>query len=377
MTAPTAPVPVLLMAQELTHGGSERQLAETVKSLDRSRFTPRVVVLRKGGIRYLELVRAGIPVEVFPLRSFGSPKLPLIAWRFGSYLRRHRIKLLHTFDTPANVFAVPVARAFRVPVILSSQRAFRELTPRHLLPLLRFSDRLVDGVVVNCEAVKKHLLEDEGLRPSLVHVCYNGIDAERFTRRKVRLPRNLQGASLIVGVLCALRPEKGVPTLLKAFDVARRVQPGIRLVVVGSGSMLDELEKLARELELGRDCVFAPSTPQVAEWLSIMDIFVLPSVSEALSNSLMEAMACGCGVIASSVGGNPELVSDGERGLLFESGNVQDLARQIIQMAADATGRKKMAEAGREFIRSEFSLSRATNRMTGIYRQLLEARPSR
>jgi glycosyltransferase involved in cell wall biosynthesis len=374
MTAPTAPVPVLLMAQELTHGGSERQLAETAKALDRRRFQPHVAVMRRGGIRYEELIRAGIPVEVFPLRSFASPKLPLVAWRFGRFLRRQRFQLVHSFDTPANVFAAPVARAFGVPVILSSQRAFRELSPRHLLPLLRLSDRLANGVVVNCESVRRHLMEAEGVRPSMIHVCYNGIDAERFARRSVRLPENLAGASLIVGVVCALRPEKGLPTLLRAFELARKTHAGLRLVIVGGGEMLEPLERLAGELQLGGDCVFAPSTPNVAEWLSMMDVFVLPSLSEALSNSLMEAMACGCAVIASATGGNPELVAHEERGLLFERGNVEDLARQITRMAAGAEERRRMASAGRDFIRSGFTLRRAAERMSEIYEEMLGAK---
>ena len=365
------PKPVLLVAQALKQGGSERQLAETAKALDRRYFTPHVAVFRPDGIRYDELLRAGIPVTVFPFESFGSPQVMASAWRFHRYLRRHRIQLVHSFDVPANVFVVPIARLSGTPVVLSSQRAFRDLTPPRLRPLLRFTDRLVDAVVVNCHALEQHLIEDEKLRPSLIRVCHNGIDTELFYPKSVSRPPVLEGASLVIGIVSALREEKDLPVLIRAFALARAHRPEVKLVFVGSGTLLAVLEQLRGELQLGDSCVFVPATAEVADWMRSIDIFVLPSRSEALSNSLMEAMACRCSVIASRVGGNPELVSDGECGLLFESGDVEGLARQLQRLITDDPGRRRMAEAASRLIPSRFSLATATSRMAGIYDEFL------
>lgn len=365
------PKSVLLVAQELTQGGSERQLTETAKALDRTRFTPHVAVFRPGGIRYEELLRAGIPVTVFPFRSFGSPQIISAAWHFHRYLRRHRIQLVHSFDVPANIFAVPPARLSGTPVVLSSQRAFRELAPSRFRPLLRFNDHIVDGVVVNCRALEKHLIEDEEVRPSLIRICYNGIDTGLFYPKPVPRPPLLEGASLVIGIVCALREEKDLPTLIRAFALARARRPDVKLVFVGSGPVLAELERLRGELALGDSCVFAPSTAQVADWLRAIDIFVLPSRSEALSNSLMEAMACGCSVVASRIGGNPELIADGECGLLFEAGDVEGLARQLTRLLTDDIGRRRMAEAASRLIPSKFSVATAASRMAEIYNECL------
>ena len=368
----SSPMPILLMAQELAQGGSERQLTEIVKALDRKHFEPHVAVLRTGGFRLDELRAIGVPSISIPLRSFVSPAVLSAGWKLNRYLRRNRIGLVHSFDVPSNIFLVPVARASGVPAVLSSQRAFRSLTPRQYFPLMRFSDRLVDGIVVNCRAMERHLVEDEKVPASLIRLCYNGIDTQVFRRHAVGKSPQLAGSSPVVGVVCALRPEKDLPTLVKAFAIARRQHPGMRLLIIGSGAMQDALEQLSSQLGQREHCMFVPTTPEVPEWLSSIDIFVLPSLSEALSNSLMEAMACGCVAVASNVGGNPELVAPGERGLLFPRGDVEELAKHLNTLAADEALRKRYAEAGRRFIQEHFSLAISVRRMADIYVEMIE-----
>jgi len=138
--------------------------------------------------------------------------------------------------------------------------------------------------------------------------------------------------------------------------------------------MREALEVEAAALGIRDDCVFARFTDQVTDWLRAIDIFVLPSVSEALSNGLMEAMACGCAVIASKVGGNPELVRDGETGLLFEPGDAGGLAAALATLIQNEARRKKMAAAGTAFIQEHFSIHAAAQRMGEIYSQLIARR---
>ena len=172
--------PVLLMARELGIGGSERQLTETARSLDRSRFTPHVACFHEAGFRGAELRAAGVPVVHIPVSSFLHPAVLRGAWMFADYLKRHRIQLVHAFDYPSNVFAVPAARAAGVPVVLGSQRAHRSLVPPLYLHPLRMTDQLVDGIVVNCEYLRRHLATEEKVDRRLIHLCYNGIDLQRL-----------------------------------------------------------------------------------------------------------------------------------------------------------------------------------------------------
>ncbi|MCU1263659.1 MAG: glycosyl transferase, group 1, partial [Bryobacterales bacterium] len=201
----------------------------------------------------------------------------------------------------------------------------------------------------------------------LIHLCYNGIDTSVFRADAAPRPADLSSAKSVIGVVCALRPEKGLSTLVDAFAAIAPSHPGLKLAIVGSGPCADELQHQARALNIFDSCVFVPKTTDVVPWLRAIDIFVLPSLSEALSNSLMEAMACGCCAVASRVGGNPELVGDSERGLLFESRNATELAAILSTLLASPERRARLAEAGTRFIRDGFSLAASVTRMQAVY----------
>jgi glycosyltransferase involved in cell wall biosynthesis len=130
---------------------------------------------------------------------------------------------------------------------------------------------------------------------------------------------------------------------------------------------------LAARVGVAPNCYLEPATTKVADWLRQIDIFVLPSLSEALSNSLMEAMACGCCVVASRVGGNPELIDDGKNGFLFNVGDADDLALRLKTLIIDDTMRRKFAAAGRETILNQFSRTASVNRMASIYTDLYKS----
>jgi glycosyltransferase involved in cell wall biosynthesis len=366
--------PVLLMAYELDQGGSERQLTEIAKALDRSRFEPHVGCFRPEGLRGRELKDAGIPIVHVRVRSFASPSAITGAWQLAQYIRRHKIRLVHTYDYPTTVFAVPVARFLTPAIVASSTRGHRELVPGHYLKLVRMTDHLVKTIVVNCEFLRRHLIHDENVASNRIELCYNGVDLEEFRPRYSPRPAALPPDALVIGVVCVLRPEKGLFTLLKAFAEIRGLNPNLKLAIVGSGQIRDRLEAEARMLGIWEDCIFAPATKDVADWLRAIDIFVLPSLTEALSNSLMEAMACGCCVVASNVGGNPELVHDAENGFLFEPRDTAGLSKVLRKLVEDEFLRQHLAAAGGQMIRDRFSIKSSAERMSEIYAKLIEAR---
>lgn len=365
--------PILLMARELHLGGSERQMTEIALSLDRTRFEPHVGTFRPEGIRGDELSAAGFPVIQFPVYSFRSRAALMGIWRLARYIRHHRIQLVHSFDAPTTLYAMPVTRYFTSAVPVSSQRGHRELAPE-FRKLLRWTDHIVDGIVVNCEFLKKHLIRDEHIAERRIHVCYNGINLQQFGPGSSPRPPALPEDALVIGVVCAVRPEKGLTTLVDAFARVRPLRKQMKLAIVGSGPALAELQGRAKTAGVFADCIWEPVTADVSRWLRAFDIFVLPSLSEALSNSLMEAMACGCPVVASDVGGNPELVRNGERGLLFDAQNVTALTEALRRLIEDEALRRTLAGAGQKFIRDGFSREASANRMGEIYEALLSSR---
>jgi len=365
------PWPVLLISRELGLGGTERQLAETAMSLDRARFEPHVGCFRPGGFRERELRLAGIPVVELGVHSLISASALAAARQLGRYLVERDIRLVHAFDVPSDLFGVPVARLFRAPVVLSSQRAHRALTPGATRHLLRLTDRLVDGIVVNCRSVARELTSHDAVPPSLIHLAYNGIDTTVFQSEGPVAEAPWPGAVTVIGVVCALRPEKGLHTLLDAFARVNANHADARLLIVGSGPMLPELEGRAAALGLADRFRFQSAVPNVAEWLRAMDIFVLPSLSEALSNSLMEAMACGCCAIASDTGGNPELIRDGETGLLFPPGDALALAARLERVLEHLEERRRLSDNAARLMRGRFNRQAAARAMGEIYERYL------
>jgi glycosyltransferase involved in cell wall biosynthesis len=182
----------------------------------------------------------------------------------------------------------------------------------------------------------------------------------------------LNGASLVIGSVCALRPEKRMDLLLQAFAQVRRRQPGMKSLIVGSGPMRPELEALRRDLGLEQDCILEPAKVDVADWMRAMDIFVLSSSSESFPNALLEAMACGCCVIGSDVGGVGEMIEHQRSGLVFQSGDVAGLAESLLQAIDQKSWREQMGQAAARRARERFSMEIAVGTMQTIYDSVLQ-----
>jgi glycosyltransferase involved in cell wall biosynthesis len=359
------PWPVLLMVRSLGPGGTERQVVEFAKHLDRTQFEPHVGYF-DAGFRLAELEAAGVGLLKMTMRGLLTPDSPRSVFALRRYVKRHGIRLAHTFDHPMNAFGVPAARLSRVRVVLASQRSHRDLMPPKYRPLIRLSDRLSDGIVVNSEALRRHLLADYRVPDQKIRVCYNTLDTEHF------FPQPRTPGGLVVGVVCVLRAIKNVSTLINAFAALGPRFPNLRLLIVGDGPEREPLEKCAAGLGIAPAVSFRPLTSDVLPWLREIDIFVLPSLSEGFSNSLLEAMATGCCCVASRAGGNPELVRDEETGLLFEPGNTPDLAAQIIRLVENDSLRRSLAVTGARWAADNFSPARSVTRLEQVYREFIE-----
>ncbi|HUK42832.1 MAG TPA: glycosyltransferase family 4 protein [Candidatus Bathyarchaeia archaeon] len=373
-TAPRqhAPIPVLITARELDQGGVERDVTKIAMHLDRSRFEPHVGTFYAKGLRYEELRAAGIPILDLPLRSLLSVDALRLATTMRRYIRQHGIRIVHAYDA-SGVFVLPVARLARVPVTIGSQLSYREILDKRTQKLLRMSDYVPDAILVNCDAIRNYMIEDEQVAPERIELCYNGVDTSYFYP-----PKSRPDVASNIGTVCALRPEKNLPLLQEAFAKVRHLQPGLKLTIVGSGAELDALQENAARLAIADASAFVPATRDVPDWLRAMDIFVLPSYSEAFSNSLLEAMACGCAVVGSHVGGTPELTGNHEeRGLLFRSGDLHGLATQLARLIEDAELRRKLGRGAAEFAREDLSIQIAAQRTGAIYERLLQRKNRR
>jgi len=357
----------------LSSGGIERDVTKLALGFSRDQFIPYVATYKPAGPRFEELMQAGVPILHLDLNSIASIKALKAALGLRRLIRDKNIQIVHAFDASA-IFAVPVARLLRVPVVLSSMLGSRNLLDKKTQKQYGFTDKFVDAVVVNCEAMRLHLRDEWAVSSDHIELCYNGVDTREFyPDANGKLPEYAE-ASIVIGAVCVLRPEKNLTLLQEAFAKVRHLSPHPMLLIVGSGPELDKLKANAERLRIAEFCHFVPASKQVAAFMRSIDIFVSCSYSEAFSNSILEAMACGSCVVGSRVGGTPELIADAERGLLFISNDVNDLADKLARLIQEPAVRQQFGERAARFAAAKLSMAENLRRTSEIYMKFLRAK---
>ncbi len=367
-------IPVLLMARELNFGGIERDVSKFARHLGAFGIEPHVGCFRPGGVRWKEVEAAGIPVLHVPVTSLKSRSALKGAKLVREYVRTNNIRLIHSFDDGSNIFSSVVGRIIGVPVMSSLLGARKLSSFRNRIMLAAVTDRLSSQMFVNCEALADELVQNWHVNRNNIQVCYNGFETTHFNPEGRTRPPQLADASVVIGTVALLRPEKNLGILVDAFANVHRSDPRARLLIVGSGPLKEELVKRVSELELTDACMFEEATTIPATWMRAIDVFVLPSRSEAFSNALLEAMACGCCPVGSNVGGMPELIKHRQHGFLFDPNNAEELAGYLTQLALDPALRQRMADAAVRFAFENLTIEVASHRLAGIYRGLLQKR---
>jgi glycosyltransferase involved in cell wall biosynthesis len=242
--------------------------------------------------------------------------------------------------------------------------------------LVRVLSRWSRAVVAVSEALRQAWLADGRLDPRLLRVVHNGVDVAAFEPRpqdRAAARRRLGWAEDEAGIVtvAVLRPGKGIDVLLAAL--ARR-DVRARLLVVGDGPLRGELAAAAGGLGLSHRVHFVGHRDDVPLWLAAGDVFAHPSLEDAFPTVLLEAMAAGLAVVASRVGGVPEIVADGVTGLLVRAGDAEDLARALAEVLARPEERRAMGEAGRTRARERFSTAAWVARLEAVYDEALVSR---
>ena len=364
------------MVRSLEHGGCERDTAKIAVALDRDRFQPHVAVFVAGGFRENEVAAAGIPILHLPVNSFKNSSVLRGARLLGAYIRQHRIQLVQTMDVPMNMFGALVARWYGVPVVVTSQLSFRSMYSLHERLALRVTDRLSDRIVVNSRAVGRSLAREYGVPERKLYLCYNGVDTAQFRPGRRILPPGLERASLVVGSVCVMRSEKRVDWVLRSFAKIRDLEPEARLLLVGDGAEVPQLKAVCQQLGLECTCHFEPGQADVVPWLRCIDVYINSSSTESFPNGLLEAMACGCCVIGSAVGGIPELVTHMQDGLIFDPQKEDQLVEMLRLAINDAALRERLRRNAVETAQQRFSMEIAIARVESNYEELLDKRVS-
>jgi len=355
---------VFLMINSFETGGSERQFVSLARSLDPGRFALSLGCIQtKGPLRELvgDVQRFKLGGSVYGWKSWHS------RWQLARHLRQQKVQIAHSFDFYSNLTLVLAARWSRVPVIIGSQRQLGDLLTPAQRRLQRLAFRSCDAVVCNSQAAAV-ALKSEGFPESKIRVIGNAISLDDFVDATPRLPR-------IPGV-----PRIGMIARMNAYDKNHRgflgaaaklhdLFPEMEFVLAGDGPLRREFESSAASLGIADKVKFLGNRQDIPAVLASIDITVVPSESESLSNVILESMAAGVPVIATRVGGNPELVDAG-RGMLVPSKDMDALANAVAQLLNAPEVLRSMSSAGRQFAR-QFSTESVTQQYENLYQELL------
>jgi glycosyltransferase involved in cell wall biosynthesis len=359
-------------------GGTERQVANLVLGMDASRFELHLACLRNFGELRAELEPLHIPRPVFQIgRRLYAPKTLWQALRLGYYIRRNRIQIVHTYGLYPNIFAVPAARLAGASIVVASIRDRGDILTPAQRWIQKWVCRFAHCVLVNAETIRDTLIE-QGYRAEKISVIRNGIMLSRFQKPErgtaLRKEWNLPADAPLVLVFSRLNRMKGVEYFLDAAAVVAQRVPAARFVIAGDGANRKELEERAASLGIADRVIFTGFRTDIPILLSEASLSVLPSLSEGLSNSLLESMASGVPVIAANVGGNPEIIEHDVSGLLVPVRDSAALADAMSKLLEDRALAARLGEAGRRRVAEVFSMERSVHEVESLYERLVAKR---
>lgn len=371
-------------------GGTERQLLSLLRGLDSDRFELHLACLRRWGRLLDELTTRGVPISEYRVSSLFPHRALKAQIAFFEHVKQLKYHIVHTYGFYPNVFALLAARLAGVPILVASLRDMGEMYAPFQRRVQSLICRLADALVVNAETIKRKLIA-EGHRSDRITVIPNGIDVEQYRhlgpKGRIRQELGVSPHAPLVGVIARLVQVKGIEYFLEAAAIIARRVPEARFMVVGEGQFLmdragmvsygqyqQELEDYAKRLGLAQRVIFTGFRPDVPEILAELKVSVLPSLSEGLSNVMLESMAAGVPVVATRVGGTPEVVEDGATGLLVPPRDPGALAEGIYRLLMTPDLAHRFSLAGREHVAKRFSIERMVRETEALYTSLLEQR---
>lgn len=363
---------ILLLTTHLDFGGISIYCVSLAKALTQMGHS--VTIASSGGVLLEELKNCGIQHIQLNIRTKSelSPLLLKAFIKLDRIFKTDAPQIIHAHTRITQVLACMIYKKTGIPYVSTCHGFFRPHLGRKVFGFWG------KKVIAISEAVREHLVNDLKVKKDDICLIHNGIDIKKFQghaasdRQKTAYKSRLgikEGP--VVGIIARLAPIKGHKFLLLAAKEILKEYPNLQILIIGDGPSKKELIELTMSLGLGKNTFIEASAINTALPLSIMDVFVLPSVQEGLGLSAMEAMASGVPVIGSNVGGIYSLIKDGQTGLLVPPQDPASLAAAVLRLLKDRAFALKMARAANELIKEKFSLEQMAKKIEMVYKEVI------
>lgn len=362
---------VLFVNHSMATGGIETLIVDMARALRMRDFAPAVAVFEGGGSLERSLGELGVAVHPLAKREGLDPFLVL---RLRRLIVRAAVEVVHSHNFSTWLYTALALRGLTRSVRhVHTEHSNVEFRARRYW-LERLLGRMTTYTVAVSAAVRDTMIGDIGIPPDRVRLIYNGIDTKRFApdaarRQSMRQALGAGPDTVVIGIVARLAAVKDHATLIHAFARLRRActRP-VQLVLVGEGPERTALEQGVAAHGLGADVRLAGEQHDTHDWLRAFDVYALSSTSEGMNLTLLEAMSTGLPVVATDVGGNPEIVRDGETGLLTPARDAQAMAETLSRLVASDTLRARMGAAGRRRVEECFSQESMLQAYIELYR---------
>ena len=363
---------LLHITLDMDIGGLQRLVADATLAMDQKRFNIEVCCFDELGCFANTLKEEGITVTLLQKnQNHFDANYP---FRLASFLRKKKVDILH-MHTGTFFFGSIAARLARTPVSLYTEHGRFFVEPLVRLIEDRISGMLIGQIVAVSHELEKYLAERVKLPARKICTIINGIRVDRFAPRPkpLRLLEefDLAQSCKIVGTVGRLDDVKDQVSMIEAFARVVEAVPDARLFLVGEGPMREALTEVISSHSLEKKVVITGARGDIPDLLNLFDLFVLTSVSEGTSISILEAMASGLPVVATNVGGNPSIIDHESDGLLVEPRDITGIANAIESLLTNNALSQQMGEKGAAKIRSDYSIEKMIESYEEIYFRLL------
>ncbi len=335
--------------------GTENQLRGILRHLDPSRVEATLITLREP---VQDEYRAEIPwpVECLHVGSLFSPESAVRFVKLVSWLRKQRFDIAMIYFVDTNQFVVPACKLAGIHNIIINRRDMGYWYRSTLLLRLNAVNRLADYFLVNSEAVKRLVAERERFPLDRIKVVYNGLwDRRSATGQVSKESLGIPEDAPVVGIVASLRPVKRIDRFVEVAAQVLRSVPHANFVIMGEGELRPQLESQATQLCVAERIRFLGQVTDVGAYLKHVDVGLLTSESEGLSNTLMEYAAAGVPGVAFDTGGNREVIIEGQTGFLVPEGDISGMAAKVVAVLTDNELRQRLAERSEDSVLARFA----------------------